>query len=971
MSTRCCCLSLIVALTHLIGWNSKASCEATVEFNRDIRPILNKHCVACHGGVKQAGDLSFIYPDQALEVIEPGEPDDSTLIDRVQAEDDEERMPPPEHGDRLSPVEVDLLRRWIEEGAVWQDHWAFVVPHAATLPEVKDLEWCHRRMDYFVLAMLEQNGLSPSPPAPPGRWLRRVSLDLIGLPPTPEQRTAFLAAVANAGEAAYEREVQRLLDSAKFGERWASVWLDAVRYADSKGLGQDGRRSIWKYRDWVIDALNRDLPFDEFTVAQLAGDLLPSPSMDDFIASACHRATQTNEEGGTDDEQFRLEAVIDRVNTTWQVWQGLTFGCVQCHSHPYDPIRHEEYYEFLSFFNNTVDCDLPNDYPVISVPLYRNEYKRARELDEKIAELREVSWQSGFRLLNDDSLWQRSSGLRASTSNATKVVVENVNRVEEFHTVGTVSKDTAIVLESPVPADMRKITAIRITGLPHDPERAKADSEWGFVISHAKAELLAVKDESSNDAISPTPLAISRVIGDEPHPLIDPQLSLDERNPRGFGAYSRIHHARQVAFVLSEPLEVSTGSTLRVTLEHRLVETGAFPLVTRRGRVALSSSGEFTRWLSDPNVLEVRRNLAVATAQRSDIESVSIPIMRERFRPLARSTHVFERGNFLNKGALVRTSTPEFLPPLAESANPTRLNLAKWIAHPDNPLTGRVAVNRFWAQMFGVGLVETQEDFGSSGAKPSHPRLLDDLAVRFATQMGWSVKQLLREIALSSTYRQSSKVRNEVLELDPGNRLLARGPRTRLPAESVRDQALAISGLLTDKLYGPPVHPPLPADVWKPFQGGDKWLTPEKGNPDRYRRSIYTYTKRSIPFPMFASFDAPSREFCSARRLPSNTPLQALMTLNDQTFEEASQALAGRMSSAGNTPNEQIAYGVLLATGREPNDVELADLTRLYTKTLQGLVDRQSEADDAGGLETAALANVASVLLNLDEALCK
>ena len=581
------------------------------------------------------------------------------------------------------------------------------------------------------------------------------------------------------------------------------MWLDLVRYADSKGLGQDRRRTVWKYRDWVIDALNRDMPFDKFTVKQLAGDLLPDPSMDDLIATGCHRLTQTNEEGGTDDEQFRLEAVIDRVNTTWQVWQGLTFGCVQCHNHPYDPIRHKEYYQFLSFFNNTMDCDLPNDDPRLPVPLSANDYERANELDRRIADLRQGLWRSGFRLLDDRSRWQSVSGLQASATNRAQVHVQQRNETDEFYTRGVIPKGNAIVLETPLAKSVGQITAIRITALPLDPVKGKVDSEWGFVFSHVQAALLAPESDE------PVLIELSRVIGDEPFPINDPQLSLDDGNPQGFGAHSRINHARHVAFVPAKPIEVQAGWRLRVTLWHDVIEGGAFPLVTRRGRMAISNDSAFTEWLADPDLLASRQQLTRIAEERATIRSVPIPVMRERYPPLLRPTHVFERGNFLMKGEPVRSATPEFLPPLDDDANPTRLHLARWIASPHNPLTGRVAVNRFWGQMFGVGLVETQEDFGWSGTRPSHPYLLDDLAVRFATEMQWSVKQLLREIALSSTYHQSSRVTGELLAADPANRLLGRGPRLRLPAETVRDQALATAGLLTDKLYGPPVHPPL------------------------------------------------------------------------------------------------------------------------------------------------------------------
>jgi hypothetical protein len=947
---------------------------AEVDFSTQIQPILNQHCVPCHGGVKQVADVSFIYREDALNVIEPGSPEDSYALERIKSTDEDERMPPPEHGPPLSKEEIQLLTSWIEEGAEWSEHWSFVAPEKSEIPSaVADDEWIRRRMDAFVLARLREEGLEPADDAEPDRWLRRVSLDLTGLPPSLETREAFLGAVASAGEAAYAAAVERLLNSPRFGERWASVWLDAVRYADSKGLGQDGRREIWKYRDWVIRAFNEDMPFDQFTVKQIAGDLLPNASMDDFIATACQRLTQTNEEGGTDDEQFRLEAVLDRVNTSWQVWQGVTFGCVQCHSHPYDPIRHEEYYKFAAYFNNTLDSDISNDEPRLAVPLSQEDYPRARNLDRQIKDLKEEYWQSGFELLQSADNWLEPKSLEVSTTSDTKLATETVDGAVQYHTVGTVAKNTDITLTIPIPDNQKTLTAIRFTGMPLEPTQALDYSEWGFVLSHVSANLV-------NEDGTTTALPIAYVIGDEAFPILDPQESLNPKSSHGFSAYSRIHHARNAAFVLKAPLSLGTNQRLQLTLKHKVVETGAFPLVAKRGSIAISNHDSFTQWLEDPRTLAIANKIKELEEERKSIPAVRTPILTSRPAHLARPSHVFERGNFLTKGAAVEPDVPAFLTSSMQGElttdEPPRLQAAKWIASADNPLTARVAVNRFWGQLFGVGIVETQEDFGSAGSEPSNSRLLDDLSARFANEMEWSVKALLKEITLSSTYRQTSRASEDLLQQDPRNRLLARGPRNRIPAEMVRDQALAISGLISDKQFGPPVHPPLPAGVWKPFQGGDKWRTPEPGKADRYRRSIYTYTKRSIPFPMFAAFDAPSREFCSARRLPSNTPLQALMTLNDQTFTEAAEALATRMQTHGNTIQEQIAYGVKLATCREPKAIELDKLRSLYDRTLAKVsADMPSKptdsAEDIVSPSKLAMTNVATVLLNLDEVLCK
>ncbi|RMF43169.1 MAG: DUF1549 domain-containing protein, partial [Planctomycetota bacterium] len=491
------------------GWCGWAQGDQPVDFNEQVRPIFNQHCVACHGGVKQAAGLSFVYPDDASYIVEPGDPDASLLIERVAAEDPEERMPPVDHGPGLSPAEIETLREWIAAGAEWGQHWSFVPPRPSPLPEVSNPQWCRVPIDRFILWRLEQSGLRPNPDMPADRWLRKVALDLTGLPPSPEQRERFLQDVAQRGELAFASAVDRLLDSPAYGERWASVWLDVMRYADSKGLGQDGRRTIWKYRDWVIRALNNDLPYDAFTRQQIAGDLLPDATMEDLVATACHRLTQTNEEGGTDDEQFRVEAVIDRINTTWLAWQGLSFGCVQCHSHPYDPIRHDEYYRFMAFFNNTVDCDLESDEPRVAVPMDLADYGRARVLDRQIERLQEELWRDEFSLLTDADLWRPVVEMEARSSNQTRVVTQVVDGVAEYRTQGTVAQRPTITLEFPLPPGVDRVTAVRFTGLPRNEERARIDSEWGWVLSHVRLELV-LGDGAAEE------LKIAWVVADEP-----------------------------------------------------------------------------------------------------------------------------------------------------------------------------------------------------------------------------------------------------------------------------------------------------------------------------------------------------------------------------------------------------------------------------------------------------------------------
>lgn len=945
-------LPLAIGLAFIAALDSCGNILASdgrVNFNNQIRPILTKHCTACHGGVKQAGDLSFVYGQSAENVIEPGSPNDSYLIERVIEPEDEYRMPPPEHGPRLAQHEVDLLKRWIEQGAQWSKPWAFTLPERHAQPEVGQKDWPREPFDYFVLERLEQTDIQPAEDETTERWLRRVTLDLVGLPPTLEERTAFLDDVKKRGEPAYAAVVDRLLNSPRFGERWASVWFDLVRYADSRGQGEDTPRDIWKYRDWVIDAFNADMPYDEFTIKQIAGDLLPKATIEDRLATAVHRLTHSNEEGGTDDEEFRIAAVLDRVTTTWQTWQGITMGCVQCHDHPYDPIKHDEFYQFTAFFNNTADCDLEDEWPTLAAPIDSADYERAGDLDRRISQLTKQLWQYEWRSSHLEAEWSLSRLASAKTSNATKVVIEPKSTHDQYHTTGTVAKYATITVELPLSADMDPITGIRLTALPHAVEAPTADAEVGFVMSKVR---VAVKDGKSGKS---QPVVLARMIGDEPFPYSSPNESLKD-NKQGFGAYTRMNHARNVVALPAEPIKASDGSTMVISVRYGEFNLAAFVLVARRGEFALSSDPKLAKLATDPEIQRREAELAKLRQEREAINSIATPILAERPKHLARPSHVFIRGLFLTKGDLVNKGVPDSLD-RNDAPIEDRLALAKWLVSDDNALTARVAVNRFWARMFGVGLVETEEDFGSAGELPSHPDLLDDLAVRFREDHAWSVKSLLREIALSRTYRQSSRIRPKLLEQDAANRLLARGPRHTLPAETIRDQMLAISGLLSTKMYGEPVHPPLPPGVWKARRG--KWETPPVGDEDRYRRSVYTYVKRSVPFPTHAAFDAPSRDFCITRRLRSNTPLQPLMLLNDVASVECSQALAKLMKEQSEDIASQLSWGFLRATCREPRTGEIEKLRNMY--------DELAKVEN----ENFALQSVAGVLLNLDEVITK
>ena len=944
-----------------------APAHAEVDFAHDVRPILNSHCTACHGGVKEAGEVSFIYRDKALgkgksgkPAIVPGDPDASEAIVRVLSSDPDEVMPKPEHGPRLADKEIDTLRQWIKEGAKWGEHWSFVAPEKHQAPAVKDTAWPRNDIDRFLLARMESEGLKPSKEADKAALLRRLSLDLTGMPPSIDELDAFLADVSPD---AYDKQVVRLLDSPRFGERWASVWMDLARYADSEGLGVDGRRQVWKYRDWLISAFNGDKPYDQFTIEQLAGDLLPNATLDQRIATTFHRLTQANNEGGTDDEEFRVVATMDRVSTTWEAWQGITMGCVQCHSHPYDPIRHDEYYRFMAYFNQAADNDVPEGNPLLRVPLDPARHGEAGSLLDKISRLEEQVHERHLSLASR-SAWVNPAGMTASGNKAKLEVVKHEG-VEEFRTIGNVAAGAVHTLDIPQPAGFRRLTAFRVEIRPVDEAKAIHTPEWGAMIRKFDLQIVGPDGKA-------TPVALAEVIADEAHPAFDPNLSLKGSN-RGWGQYTKIFQPRHAIVTLKEPLEIPAGASLRVILNHATDSAGgAYPLIAKRGRIALTDDAA---WIApDAEVEGMKKELADARKALAAIPSTTTPVMRDLPPELARETREFIRGNWIDKGNVIdKPGTPAVFPPMPEGKPANRLAMAQWIASPENTLTARVAVNRFWLELFGTGIVPTPEDFGSAGEKPTHPELLDTLAVRFQTDMKWSIKALLRELVSSAAYRQDATISTEMAERDADNRLLARGPRQRLTGEMARDHALAVAGLIANRTGGPPTNPPLPAGVWKPFDSGDKWTTPAEGDAGRYSRSVYVYWKRSIPYPTLAVFDAPSRELCSKRRILSNTPLQALAVLNDPAFHECAKGLARQMKYEANGDiDARLSTGYRRATSRTITPDRLVELRELFQKLEKDYAANPSlMAGMAGTPDGAAYTVVASVLLNLDEALIR
>ncbi|MFO0910754.1 MAG: PSD1 and planctomycete cytochrome C domain-containing protein [Isosphaeraceae bacterium] len=1021
ISTRTACAFLVLGGVIATATGAARGAEPpvpSVRFNRDIRPILSRHCYACHGpdARQRKADLRLDTKAGAFaehEGVAPfvaGKPDESEALERIVSPDKSLRMPPGGDDKRLLPEQIALLKRWVEQGAEWETHWSFEPPTRPTLPKVKNAGWPRNPIDHFVLARLEAEGLAPSPEADRPTLLRRVFLDLTGLPPEPADVERFLN---DSAPDAYERLVDRLLQSPAYGERWARVWLDLARYADTKGYEKDLRRSIWRYRDWVVDALNADLPYDQFTTQQLAGDLLPNPSPAQLLATAFHRNTLCNDEGGTDDEEFRIAAVKDRVDTTVQVWMGLTMGCAKCHSHKYDPISNREYYQFYAFFNQTADADRYDDSPREPFP-DRRQQARLDQIEAEVRTREAALVEPTAARLAAVARWEQEyrASKGWSTLSPCRVEVESQSPARKLRDgsilvagVGPESERYTVV----APAPPGRITAVRLEALP-DPSLPKSGvgrsrDDGNFVLTG-----LSVTARVKGQA--PVVLTLARAEADfeqDGYPVAHVLKNPDPAH-HGWAVAPRAAEPHQAVFVLAEPIEVKPTDEVELTvvLDHRfrfaypgfslgrfrlsitdaatprlptplpadiaaIVEVGATKRTPEQTRRLIGFVGE-----SDPGTKAEREAIAKLRSEANAIrDAVRTPIVRELPPNQRRVTKVHNRGNFLDQGEVVEPGTPESFPALPKDAPRNRLGVARWLTDPANPLTARVAVNRDWAQIFGRGLVETQEDFGSQGQPPSHPELLDWLAVQFRDG-GWSFKALRRLIVTSATYRQASKVTPALLARDRNNILLARGPRFRLEAEMVRDEALAVSGLLSRTLGGPPVMPHQPEGIWKSTYNTDRWVLSPGG--DRYRRGLYTFLKRTSPYPAMLAFDAPSREVCTVRRITTNTPLQALVTLNDPAFVEAAQALARRMArEGGDTPAGRIARGLQLALVRQPNPREVEALVSLYQRRLAAFRANPGDArafatDPLGPLppgsdaaDLAALTAVGNVILNLDE----
>jgi len=1010
--------------------------EARVDFGRDIKPILASNCYTCHGpnDKTRMAKLRLDLPEGAGAA--------SKIYERITSKDPAKRMP---LGGQLSAQQIETIRAWIEQGATWEAHWAFVPPVRPTGGNT---------IDYFIQAKLAKEGLKPSPPADKTTLIRRVSLDLTGLPPTPAEVDAFLA---DHSPSAYDKLVDRLLHSPHYGERMATQWLDLARYADTHGYHIDSHRDMWPWRDWVVDAYNRNLPFDQFTVWQVAGDLLPDATREQKLASGFNRNHMINYEGGAIPEEYLVEYAVDRVEATSNTWLGLTMGCARCHDHKYDPIKQKEFYQFFAFFNNVADSGLDgkkgNAEPLLRLSTPQQE-ARLTELDAAIKALdktlapeaiaaQQTAWeqtrlptlaalsrdgllvhyefdnnlsdssghyQTGRVTAGEANYADGPVGRSLSLSGEARVELTNVAAFDtrDKFTIATWIKSNSVldmgvlqkidspetrrgyeirILESRPQPHLRRAAKLEIRLTHHWPDNAivvrsreplhmgaqdGSSPQHHYVLSYdgsgkaagvqvlvdaAPIELEIVRDSLSGSIANEGPLAT----GDRF------QAQLDDLR-----VYNRLLTPAEVkTMVFDEPLRNVLWSGPAAAKR-----SGAQKNVLREAFLTRDAPEELRSLYTKRNALQ---------RERQELE-YSIPttmVMAERKE--LRETFVLGRGDYANPKEKVTPGVPAVLPALPAGAPANRLTLARWLVDPANPLTARVAVNRFWQMYFGNGLVKTSEDFGTRGELPSHPELLDWLATEFV-RSGWDIRAMQRLIVTSATYRQSSNASAAATEKDPENRLLARGPRFRLPAEMIRDNALAASGLLNTKIGGPPVFPYQPAGLWEEISFGDvysaQYYQPSHGD-DLYRRSLYTFLKRTAPVPELTIFDAPDRQKCTARRSRTNTPLQALVLMNDPTYVEASRALAARILTAEKTDAARVRLAFRLATARLPDAAEQRTLTQLAARQLTHYRQHPADADallhvgespvnaKLDKVELAAWSTVADVILNLDETISR
>ena len=1011
-----------------------------ISFNRDVRPILSDNCFHCHGpGEKdRKGGLRLDVREAALKGGEngpafvPGRPPESELVTRILSHDPDEQMPPKKANKTLKPEQIETLRRWIAEGAEYQGHWAFLKPERPAVPVNGALS----PIDAFVRESLAKQGLKPSPEADKVTLIRRAALDLTGLPSAPQEVDAFLK---DSAPNAYEKIVDRLLASPRYGEKMAQQWLDFARFADSNGFQTDTSRSNWPWRDWVINAFNRNVPFDQFTIEQIAGDLLPKPTRDQIVATGFHRNGRLNGEGGRIVEEWFAENVIDRVETTGLTWLGLTFNCCRCHDHKYDPISQKEFYQFSAYFNSIEESGVldpfsgagarrvgGNSKPVQLLPTpeevtkmaqleeaVNQAQKRVGEAQRQLPQL-EKEWEKTFRAQLDQQFaaWQPLAPTEVrSEGGATLARQEDGSWLAS----GKNPPRDIYVITAPVPDGSFSgvlIDALPDASLPN--QSLGRNGNGNFVLTGVEAEITAPT------LTEQLVVSFTKAEADYEQKGYEVKFIVEENAKRGKAARGRKGWAidgptkrdpRKAMFVTSAPLTVPADATIIVRLKHEgianhnigrfRVSTTSLPpgivkldggktpeaIVTALGidpakrtppqRAALA---KFHRENTDNPATRADTAFADTRKKLDDFKATIATSMVMKELPEPRAAFILKRGEYDKPGEQVPRGTPAFLPPMPAGAPPNRLGLAQWLVAPENPLTARVWVNRAWEKFFGIGLVKNTENLGSQSEWPSHPELLDWLATEFV-RLRWDMKAMQKEIVMSATYRQSSRVTPDVITKDPENRLLARGPRFRLSAEALRDQALAISGLLVEKIGGPSARPYMPQAVWDETSVyGDLRNYQADAGDGLYRRTLYTVWKRTAAPPTMLLFDSPTREICTVKRSRTNTPLQALALLNEVTYVEAARVLAQRMvAEGGGTPEQRIAWAFRRATGRAPSDRELQVLAGGFAKRIARYEQSPDEAQKllAVGVakpdpklptaELAAYTTTANVLLNLDE----
>jgi mono/diheme cytochrome c family protein len=1037
------CLLLFTAASCAMAANAR------VEFNRDIRPIFSDKCYTCHGPDAAAKHVPFRLDSEAAakaelsggkHAIVAGDADSSEIIRRVSAAKPALRMPPVSSGLKLSDAEIDTLRQWIAQGAEWQKHWSFIAPVRPSLPDVNNATWPRNPIDRFIFERLEREGLQPAPQASRETLIRRVSLDLTGLPPTPAEIDAFLN---DHSTNAYEKVVDRLLASPRYGERMAFRWLDGARYADSNGYQFDGERSMWRWRDWVIDAFNRNQPFNQFTLEQIAGDMLPNATLDQKIATGFNRNHRANTEDGIIPEEYAVEYVVDRVETTSAVFLGVTLGCARCHNHKYDPFTQKEFYQIFAYFNNVPEMGRAMKYgnspPMVAAPTHEQQLT----LDNVDSHIRTIEdflrrrdqetagaqrdWQRKMAT-GEPAYWAPSRALKGLFSFETDGEAKSQDGVVTFAPgrIGrAASFDGKVFLDGGSAADFDIEQQFTLAAWIYS-DATLDGSLMSRMVDNPKGKGFGVHLDQGKVYVNITSNWDDDAIRLQTEQVLEPkkwhQVTVTysgSRMAEGIHVYVDGQRAkvnvlldtlyrpfRNAGAIFRQPFRIVAGWGPERRFRGQIDDVRVYSRVLEQDEIAVLAAGEpineiarkpsqqrseietlqlhsyYLDNIAPQDIRDARRQLASLQDEKEKFESTLSSVMVMAESPTPKPTFLLERGAYDHHGAQVSPGLPAVLPTLPAGAPNNRLGFAQWLTDSGNPLLSRVTVNRFWQMYFGTGIVKTVEDFGSQGEWPSDPELLDWLATEFI-RTGWNVKALQKLIVTSAAYRQSSKATPDLLQRDPENRLLARGPRLRLAAEMIRDQALFDAGLLVEKVGGPSVKPYSPPGLWKEVSMQDTEYVQSHGD-DLHRRSLYTFWKRTIPPPEMINFDAANREACVVRETRTDTPLQALNLMNDVTYLEAARFLGQRMMKEGGpTPDARLRFGFRLVTGHFPSAVEQGVLTgslQFHRAYFDGKPKEAAEYLNQGELpadpkldpvELAAYASVGSLLLNLDEAISK